>query len=44
MSESPDVTLLLSALTRGDEGADWKLMPVIYDELRRLASSYMRHC
>lgn len=42
MSESPDVTLLLSALTRGDDGAASKLMPVVYDELRRLAGSYMR--
>jgi RNA polymerase sigma-70 factor (ECF subfamily) len=42
MSESPDVTLLLSALARGDNGAASKLMPVVYDELRRLAGSYMR--
>jgi len=42
MSENPDVTLLLSALTRGDEGAASKLIPVVYDELRRLAGSYMR--
>ncbi len=42
MSENPDVTLLLSALTRGDEGAASKLIPAVYDELRRLAGSYMR--
>jgi RNA polymerase sigma-70 factor, ECF subfamily len=42
MDESHEVTLLLSALTRGDEGAASKLMPLIYDELRRLAASYMR--
>ena len=42
MSENPDVTLLLSALTRGDEGAASQLIPVVYDELRRLAGSYMR--
>lgn len=42
MSESPDVTLLLSALARGDDGAASKLMPVVYNELRRLAGSYMR--
>jgi RNA polymerase sigma-70 factor, ECF subfamily len=42
MSENQDVTLLLSALTRGDEGAASKLIPVVYDELRRLAGSYMR--
>jgi RNA polymerase sigma-70 factor, ECF subfamily len=42
MSESQEVTLLLSALTRGDDGASAKLIPVVYDELRRLAGSYMR--
>src|ERR1700756_4705937 len=42
MSESQQVTLLLSALTRGDDGASSKLIPVVYDELRRLAGSYMR--
>jgi RNA polymerase sigma-70 factor (ECF subfamily) len=42
MSESHEVTLLLSALTRGDDGAASKLIPVVYDELRRLAGSYMR--
>jgi RNA polymerase sigma factor (TIGR02999 family) len=42
MSENSDVTLLLSALTRGDQGAASKLMPVVYDELRRLAGAYMR--
>jgi RNA polymerase sigma-70 factor (ECF subfamily) len=42
MSEDNEVTLLLSALTRGDEGAASKLIPVVYNELRRLAASYMR--
>jgi RNA polymerase sigma-70 factor (ECF subfamily) len=42
MSENQEVTLLLSALTRGDEDAASKLMPLVYDELRRLAASYMR--
>ncbi len=42
MSEDNEVTLLLSALTRGDDGAASKLIPVVYDELRRLAASYMR--
>jgi hypothetical protein len=41
MSEDNEVTLLLSALTRGDDGAASKLIPVVYDELRRLAASYM---
>jgi ECF sigma factor len=42
MSESQEVTVLLSALTRGDDGAASKLIPMVYDELRRLAGSYMR--
>jgi RNA polymerase sigma-70 factor, ECF subfamily len=42
MGENPDVTLLLSALTRGDDGAASQLIPVVYAELRRLAGSYMR--
>jgi RNA polymerase sigma-70 factor, ECF subfamily len=42
MSDNQDVTLLLSALTRGDSGAGTKLIPVVYEELRRLAGSYMR--
>ncbi|MGA9527323.1 MAG: sigma-70 family RNA polymerase sigma factor [Terriglobales bacterium] len=42
MTESQDVTLLLSALTRGDDDAAGKLIPVVYSELRRLAGSYMR--
>jgi len=42
MSESQDVTLLLSALTRGDDAAASKLVPVVYGELRRLADNYMR--
>lgn len=42
MSESQEVTLLLTALTRGDDGAASKLIPVVYAELRRLAGSYMR--
>jgi len=42
MTENEDVTLLLSALTRGEEGAASKLIPIVYGELRRLAASYMR--
>jgi len=37
-----DVTQLLLAWRDGDEGALPRLMPVVYDELRRLAASYMR--
>jgi RNA polymerase sigma-70 factor, ECF subfamily len=42
MSEDNEVTLLLAALTRGDDGAASKLIPVVYSKLRRLAASYMR--
>lgn len=42
MSETQEVTLLLSALSRGERDAAGKLIPVVYDELRRLAAAYMR--
>src|SRR5579871_3077629 len=42
MSENQDVTVLLSALTRGDDGAASRLIPVVYQELRKLAGAYMR--
>ncbi len=37
-----DVTILLAELTKGNEGAASKLIPLVYDELRRLAGGYMR--
>lgn len=37
-----DVTILLSELTRGNKEAGEKLVPLVYDELKRLARSYMR--
>jgi len=37
-----DVTRLLLAWREGDENALARLIPVVYDELRRLAASYMR--
>lgn len=40
-AHSEDVTVLLSQLTQDDEGAAAKLIPLVYDELRRLARSYM---
>lgn len=43
MGDAHEVTLLLSALTRGDQDAGARLIPVVYNELRRLAGSYMRH-
>lgn len=37
-----EVTLLLADLRRGDQAALGRLMPLVYDELRRLAGHYMR--
>ena len=37
-----EVTLLLADLRRGDRAALGRLMPLVYDELRRLAGHYMR--
>ena len=42
--ESPQgITQLLVDWSNGDQSALDKLMPVVYDELRRLASNYLRH-
>jgi RNA polymerase sigma factor (TIGR02999 family) len=37
-----DVTILLAELTKGNEEAASRLIPLVYAELRRLAASYMR--
>ena len=43
MSESPiDVTMLLRDVSSGSQSALEKLVPVVYEELRRLAASYLR--
>jgi len=39
---TPDVTRLLQNWSEGDQNALDQLTPVVYDELRRLAASYMR--
>lgn len=39
---SSEVSLLLSELTRGNREAEERLIPLVYDELRRLARTYMR--
>jgi RNA polymerase sigma-70 factor (ECF subfamily) len=41
-SSGDDVTLLLGRIARGDDAAASKLIPLVYDELRRLAGGYMR--
>jgi RNA polymerase sigma-70 factor, ECF subfamily len=40
-ADSQQVTLLLARLTKGDEDAADRLIPIVYGELRRLARSYM---
>src|SRR3954449_2946042 len=42
MSEPGNVTALLSAWRRGSPDALDKLIPIIYDDLRRVARRYMR--
>src|SRR6266550_2437967 len=37
-----DVTTLLAASSAGDRAAMDQLLPLVYDELRRLAQSYLR--
>src|SRR5438270_9621187 len=39
---APDVTRLLSEWSNGDQAALDQLFPLVYAELRRLASSYLR--
>lgn len=36
-----EITLILDAVNRGDEAASEELLPLVYDELRRLAASQM---
>ncbi len=45
MQQNPareDVTELLGQLAKGDDAAAARLIPIVYDELRRLAFAYMR--
>ena len=42
-SSTHDVTRLLSAWRDGDAAVPSQLMPLVYDELRRLAREYLRH-
>jgi RNA polymerase sigma-70 factor, ECF subfamily len=37
-----DVTILLAEVTKGNQDAISKLVPLLYDEMRRLANRYMR--
>jgi RNA polymerase sigma-70 factor (ECF subfamily) len=40
---SKDVTVLRAEVTKADQQAASKLIPLVYDEVRRLAGRYMRH-
>jgi RNA polymerase sigma-70 factor, ECF subfamily len=40
--DGKDVTILLAELTKGNKEAASELIPMVYDELRRLAEGYMR--
>jgi RNA polymerase sigma-70 factor, ECF subfamily len=42
MDNQADVTDLLLELTQGNQNAAEKLIPLVYDELKRLARGYMR--
>lgn len=41
-ADDGDVTLLLRAMKNGDESAAGKLLPLVYNELHRLAKTYMQ--
>jgi RNA polymerase sigma-70 factor, ECF subfamily len=43
MLKPGEITGLLTEWSGGDQAALDKLFPLVYDELRRIASSYMRH-
>jgi RNA polymerase sigma-70 factor, ECF subfamily len=38
-----DVTILLNEINKGDIDAPEKLLPLVYDELRKLASGYLKN-
>ncbi len=43
MEKTEQVTVLLNAASAGDQEAPGKLLEVVYDDLRRLASSYLKN-
>ncbi len=43
VTEMSDVTRILSAIEQGDPGAARQLLPLVYDELRRLAAQKLAH-
>jgi RNA polymerase sigma factor (TIGR02999 family) len=43
MSKTSDITQMLSEISAGDKEAPDRLLPLVYDELRRLAHAYMKN-
>jgi len=43
MAETHDITQMLEAMSAGDETAPEILLPLVYDQLRRLAHGYMQN-
>lgn len=43
MPQKSEVTILLDRISRGDGKAPEELLPLVYDELRRLAQGYMQN-
>lgn len=43
MPSSGDITVLLRRLTSGDSAAENELLPCVYQELKKLAKSHLRH-
>jgi len=43
MATQSEITRLLADWSKGDQAALERLLPLVYDELHRLARSYMRH-
>ena len=42
MDTRTDVTILLAEVAKGNQAAASKLVPLVYEEMRRLAGRYMR--
>lgn len=43
MADSGEITILLERINRGDKEAPDEILPLVYDELRKLAHSYMQN-
>ena len=43
LEDQSDVTVLLNAVSAGDETAPEKLLEIVYEDLRRLAGAYMKN-